>query len=88
MAPTITVGEMQTDTIALALFKAHADASDEELRGWNVSRADLLWLARHYIGDGYNDGKLATIGDQIIKAFVAGRHSRAFVAGRHSPEKR
>ena len=79
MTRIVTVGDMQTDTIALALFKAHTDASDEELRDWNVSRGDLLWLARHYIGDGYNDGKLATIGDQIIKAFAAGRQS---------PEKR
>lgn len=73
------VGEMQRDTIALALFRAHVDASDEELKNWNVSRGDLLWLARHYIGDGYNDGKLATIADQIISAFAAGRAS---------PEKR
>lgn len=79
MTRVATVGEMQSDTIALALFKAHVDASDEELRDWNVSRDDLLWLARHYIGGGYTDGKLATIADQIIKAFVASRHS---------PEKR
>jgi hypothetical protein len=73
------MGEMQTDTIALALLKAHVDASDEELKEWNVSRGDLLWLARDYMGDGYNAGRLATIGEQVIKAFVAGRHS---------PEKR
>lgn len=79
MPRIVTVGDMQNDTIALALFRAHVDASDEELRDWNVSRADVLWLARHYIGDGYSDGKLATIADQIIKAFAAGRQS---------PEKR
>lgn len=76
---TVTVGELQNETIALALFRAYVDASDEELRDWNASRDDVLWLARHYIGEGYSDGRLATIADQIIKAFVAGRNS---------PEKR
>jgi hypothetical protein len=79
MSRIVSAGDMQDDKIALALFRAHADASDEELRNWNVSRNDLIWLARHYIGEGYNDTALATIADQVIKAFVAGRQS---------PEKR
>ena len=79
MSHAIKTGPMQSDTIALALFRAHVDASDEDLRNWNVSRGDLLWLARHYVPDGYHDMELATIADQII---------RSFVAGRQSPEKR
>ena len=72
---TTKTGQMQNDAIALALFRAHVDASDEDLRDWNVSRGDLLWLARHYIGDGYHDTELATMADQVIRAFAAGRHS-------------
>jgi hypothetical protein len=62
----------EDDEIALALLKAHVDASDEELRDWNVSRNDVLWLAREFIGA---DEKLARVAYQTIRIFVAGRHS-------------
>lgn len=76
MSRATAVGDMQSDTIALALFRAYVDAHDHELTEWGVTREDILALAREYIGGGYSDGKLATIADQIIKAFVAGRKSQ------------
>ena len=40
MTRIVSAGVMQDDKIALALFRAHADASDDELRNWRYYGAN------------------------------------------------
>ena len=61
--------------VELALYRAYVDMSDEQLKERNVTREDVLWLARHFGGDGsgYRSAELTTIADQVLAAFRAGQ---------------
>ena len=73
MSRAVMTGDFMPHKAALACFKAYVDCSAEELSELGMTRDDCLYLARQYIGEGYEDTALSTMFDQIAKAFKAGK---------------
>lgn len=71
----IETGTMARSDVILSLYRAYIDMSDEQLKERNVSRDDVLWLARHFEGEmsEYRRTELNTIANQILTAFRAGQ---------------
>lgn len=76
MTRSVMTGECTPTASALACLKAYVDLSDEQLAEYGLTREDCLQMAREYIGTGYTDTSLATMFDQLAKAFKVGREKK------------
>jgi hypothetical protein len=75
MSMTVTTGTMKEQDVQLALYRLYVDASDQELKEYGVSRDEVLSLVRTLdTSSGYRTTELATIAEQVIHAYIAGRN--------------
>jgi hypothetical protein len=75
MSMTVTTGTMKQDDVQLALYRYYVDAHEQELKEQGISREEVLSLVRSLdTSSGYRTTELATIAEQIIHAYIAGRN--------------
>jgi hypothetical protein len=71
MSMTVTTGTMKQDDVQLALYRFYVDASEQELKEYGIGRDEVLSLDT---ASGYRSTELATIAEQVIHAYIAGRN--------------
>jgi hypothetical protein len=75
MSMTVTTGTMKQDDVQLALYRFYVDASEQELKEYGIGRDEVLSLVRSLdTASGYRSTELATIAEQVIHAYIAGRN--------------